>query len=83
MILEPIVSMTTQQPMMTDRVAGISHYEIAQLDERLDNDAIWDSFPELEDLFYGVPPEQWLMPSVALWNASPASRNNPGAYPRT
>lgn len=29
------------------------------------------------------PPEESLMPSVVLWNASPASRSNLAVYPRT
>lgn len=79
-ILEPVVTMATQQPMTTDGKTSRINHGLGEQEVSLEDDAIWGSFPELEDLFYGVPPEQWLMPSVALWNASPASRNNFAQY---
>ena len=81
-ILEPMIRMTTQQPPMADGGGNRTYHEVGESEASLADDAVWGSFPELEDLFYGVPPEQWLMPSVSLWNASPTLRNNFALYPK-
>ncbi|KAL5342068.1 fungal-specific transcription factor domain-containing protein [Aspergillus crustosus] len=64
-ILEPIVQHLAPSPALV----ASSQHSVSPVDVG-EGEALWSAFPELANLFFDVPCEQWLTPSGFPWVAS-------------